>query len=142
GDPVMMRSVLPTEMARGQTVIVVARWLLVLVGLLVAVWSPESLPQLRIQVAVVLLVAIANFVMHAQLLRRRPTIQGIAYGASLGDLLVISLLIAVQGGFKSNLFVFYFPAVLAIAVAFPTRHAAGLCVIAVCLALTSGLIGA
>ena len=67
----MMHRVLPTELARGQTVIVYARWLLVLVGLLVAVWSPDSLPQLRIQVGVVLLVAIANFVMHAQILRRR-----------------------------------------------------------------------
>ena len=56
----MMHRVLSTELARGQTVIVYARWLLVLVGLLVAVWNPDSLPQLRIQVGVVLTVAIAG----------------------------------------------------------------------------------
>jgi hypothetical protein len=138
----MMRTVLPTELARGQTVIVIARWLLVLVGLMVALWSPDPLPQLRVQIGVILVVAIANFVMHAQLLRRRPTIEIVAYGASLGDLLVISLLVASQGGFSSNLFVFYFPAVLAIAVAFPTRQAVGLSIIAVCLALLTGGLGA
>jgi hypothetical protein len=42
----------------------------------------------------------------------------------VADLLVISLLIAVQGGAPSNLYVFYFPALLAIAVAFPTMEAA------------------
>ena len=137
----MMRPVLSSELARGQAVIVVARWLLVLVGLLVAVWNPESLLQLRIQVAVVLLVAIANFVMHAQLLRRRPTIEAVAYAASLGDLLVIGVLIASQGGFDSNLFVFFFPAVLAIAVAFPTRQAVGLGGIAVLLLLVVSSFG-
>ncbi|HEV7664215.1 MAG TPA: hypothetical protein VGQ62_11815 [Chloroflexota bacterium] len=137
----MMRSVLPTELARGQVVIVFARWLLVLVGLLVAIWNPDPLPQLRLQIAVILLVAIANFVMHAQLLRHRPTMEAVAYGASLGDLLVISLLIASQGGSSSNLFIFYFPAVLAIAVAFPTRQAAGLSILAVGLAVMVNLIG-
>jgi hypothetical protein len=138
----LMRAVLPTELARGQTVIVFARWLLVLVGLLVAIWNPDALPLLRVEIGVILLVAIANFVMHAQLLRHQPTIEGVAYAASLGDLLVISLLCGVQGGFHSNLFVFYFPAVLAIGVAFPTRQAAGLSCIAVCLALMVGFIGA
>jgi hypothetical protein len=138
----MMRTVLPTELARGQIVIVFARWLLVFIGLLVALWNPDPLPQLRIQIGVVLLVAIANFVMHAQLLRRRPTIEAVAYAASLGDLLVISLLVLSQGGFSSNLFVFYFPAVLAIAVAFPTLQAVGLSAIAIFLATTVGVPGA
>jgi hypothetical protein len=123
------------EMATGQMVIVIARWLLVLAGLLVAVWNPDPLPQLRIQIAVILLVAIANFVMHAQLLRRRTTLEPVAYAASVGDLLVITLLVASQGGFASNIFVFYFPAILAISVAFPTERAAVLCAIGICLAV-------
>jgi hypothetical protein len=133
--PMTKRSVLPTELAHGQFVIVIARWLLVFVGLLVALWNPDPLPQLRIQIGVVLLVAIANFVMHAQLLRRRPTIEAVATAASIGDLLVISVLVLSQGGFGSNVFVFYFPAVLAIAVAFPTRQAAMLSAAAVALAI-------
>ena len=46
-----MRNAISSEMALGQMVIVVARWLLVLVGLLVAVWNPDPLPQLRVQIA-------------------------------------------------------------------------------------------
>ena len=64
-------------------------FLLVLLGLMIAIWNPDPLPILRVEIGVVLLVAIANFVMHAQLLRRRPQIEAVAYGASLGDLLVI-----------------------------------------------------
>jgi hypothetical protein len=137
----MMRSVLSSELSSGQTVIVFARWLLVLVGLMVTVWNPDPLPQLRVQIAAILLVAIANFVMHAQLLRRRSTLQAVAYAASMGDLLVISFLVASQGGFSSNVFVFYFPAVLAISVAFPTPLAAGLSAIGLVFALGASALG-
>jgi hypothetical protein len=130
-----MRKAISAEMALGQMVIVVARWLLVLVGLLVAVWNPDPLPQLRVQIGVILFVAIANFVMQAQLLRKRQTLDVVAYAASIADLLVISLLVASQGGFASNVFVFYFPAMLAISVAFPTRQSAALCAVGVCLAV-------
>lgn len=73
--------------------------------------------------------------MQAQLLRKRQTLDVVAYAASIADLLVISLLVASQGGFASNVFVFYFPAMLAISVAFPTRQSAVLCGVGVCLAL-------
>jgi hypothetical protein len=138
----MMRSVIPSELASGQLVIVVARWVLVLVGLLIALWHPDPLPELRVEIGVILLVAIANFVMHAQLLRRKPPLEAVAYGTSLGDLLVISLLVTAQGGFAATTFVFFFPAVLAIAVAFPTARAAALSAIAVFLALIVGAPGA
>jgi hypothetical protein len=119
----MFRNVNPVELARGQTVIVYARWLLVLAGLLVTVWNPDGLGQLRLQIGVVLAVAIGNFVMHAQLLRKRPTFQSVAFMASVGDLAMIALLVLSQGGVGSTTFVFFFPAVLAIAVAFPTEEA-------------------
>lgn len=131
-----MRNVLSNELWAGQRIVVIARWLLVLVGLLVVVWNSDPLPQLRVEIAVILLVAIANFVMHAQLLRHRRTMQAVAYAASLGDLLVITLLIATQGGFTSNIFVFYFPAILAISVAFPTTSAAALALVGLGLGLS------
>lgn len=112
------------ELLRGQMIIVLARWLLVGCGLIVALWDPKRLLELQIEVGVLLLVAIANFYLHAQLVQRRPAAPAIARAASVADLLVISLLIAVQGGAPSNLYVFYFPALLAIAVAFPTTEAA------------------
>ncbi|HET6315294.1 MAG TPA: hypothetical protein VFG86_02470 [Chloroflexota bacterium] len=114
------------ELARGQMIIVLARWLLVLAGLMVALWDPRRLVELRIEVGVLLLVAIANFYLHAQLVQRRPTLTAVSRGASIADLMVISLLVALQGPATSNLYVFYFPALLAIAVAFPTIEAAAL----------------
>ena len=46
-----------------------------------------------------------------------------AYGASAGDIAVISGLIVVHGGFDANSYVFYFPALLALSVAFRTEVA-------------------
>jgi hypothetical protein len=109
------------DLAHGQIVIVTARWILVLAALVFIFWSPGSLNELRILTPVIMFVAIANFYLHAQLLKRRPAVDAVVYGASLADLVVVSLIIAVQGGFRSDIYLFYFPAFLAFAVAFPTR---------------------
>jgi hypothetical protein len=106
------------DLAHGQVVIVAARWVLVAAGLVLALWNPASIGPLRLQVLVLLLIAVANFFLHAQLLRKRGAVDGIAYLASGADLAVITLLVASQDGFDSNLFVFYFPAKLALSVAF------------------------
>lgn len=98
-----------------------ARWVLVGAGLALALWSPAAIGPLRLQVLVLLLIAVANFFLHAQLLRRKGAVGQVAYAASASDLVVISVLVASQGGFDSNLFAFYFPAVLAISVAFPPK---------------------
>lgn len=106
------------DLAHGQVVIVAARWILVAAGLVLALWNPASIGPLRLQVLVLLLIAVANFFLHAQLLRNRGTVTSSAYLASGADLAVITILVASQGGFESNLFVFYFPAMLALSVAF------------------------
>lgn len=133
------RNLLSKDFIYGQVVIVFARWLLVLAGLLVALWNPGPLSELRVQIAVVLGVAVANFYLHAQLLRRRPTLNIVAQAASIGDILVITLLVASQGGFPSDLYIFYFPALLAISVAFPTEQTVVLTGLAMAL---YGLLGA
>jgi hypothetical protein len=102
----------------GQGVIVIARWLLVASGLVLAVWSPAAIGPMRLQIFVLLLIAVANFFLHAQLLRRNRLVDRVAYVASAVDLVVITLLIESQHGFRSNLFPFYIPAILAISVAF------------------------
>lgn len=107
------------DLAAGQIVIVSARWILVTAGLIFALWNPGPLNELRIEIVVILVLAVANFYLHAQLLIRRPTVDNIAYLASAGDIAVITLLIVSQGGFKSDLYIFYFPALLALSVAFP-----------------------
>jgi hypothetical protein len=109
------------DLAHGQIVSVLARWILVGAGLMLALWDPVSIGPLRLQVLVLLIIAVANFYLHAQLLRKRSAFAGIAYAASLADLVVITTLVLTQGGYDSNLWVFYFPAVLALSVAFPVE---------------------
>lgn len=107
------------DLSLGQSVIVAARWLLVAAGLALALVAPVSPELLRAQVAFVLLLAVCNFGLQAQILRRQPTLAAVAYAASAADIAIITALVAVNGGFASGLYVFYFPAILALAVAFP-----------------------
>jgi len=107
------------DLSLGQSVIVAARWLLVAAGLALALVAPASPELLRAQVVFVLLLAVCNFGLHAQILRRQPTLAAIAYAASAADIAIITALVAVNGGYASGLYVFYFPAILALAVAFP-----------------------
>lgn len=108
------------DMQYGQIVTITARWILVMAGVLLVLWNPEPLGQMRFQILVLLLLAVANFNLHAQLLRKRPAKALIWYAASVGDLIVITTLVATTGGFDSNIFTFFFPAVLALSVAFST----------------------
>ena len=106
------------DLEHGQIVIIAARWVLVAAGLMLAVWNPAGLDDLRMQIVLILGLAGANFYLHAQILMQKPVAPAIAVGASAADIAVISLLVATQGGYDSNLFVFYFPALLALSVAF------------------------
>ena len=109
----------------GQVVIISARWILVAAGLVLALWlddpADQSVGDLQIQIALILGLAMANFYLHAQLLMRKPVLEPVAYFASAADIAVISLMVAAMGGFESNLYVFYFPALLALSVSFRTE---------------------
>ena len=107
------------DLRYGQVVIVTARWILIAAGLVVALWGPGPLGELRVQIAATLLLAGVNFYLHAQLLMRRPVLDGVVYAASIGDMVVITSIVAVQGGYDSGDYIFYYPAILAFAVTFP-----------------------
>jgi hypothetical protein len=107
------------ELADGQLVVIAARWILVIAGLLLAIWNPGPIGELRLQIMVLLVIAVGNFFLHAHVLRKKETLATVAYLSSAADLTVISILIASQHGFGSNLYVFYFPAIAALALAFP-----------------------
>jgi hypothetical protein len=114
----------PALTHQGQIVIVVARWILVLAGLMLAIWNPAPVGELRLQLLVLLGLAVANFFLHAQLLMRRPVQDAVVYAASAADLAVITTLILSQHGFASDLYIFYFVALLAFSITFPTRETA------------------
>src|SRR5262245_58241982 len=93
------RATLGAPSHRGQLVIVVARWILVLAGLMLAAWNPAKVGDLRLQLLVLLALAVANFFLHAQLLMRRPVQDVVVYAASAADVTVITTLVLSQHGF-------------------------------------------
>ena len=109
------------EMAHGMVVIIAARWILVVAGLVLALWNPGALGELRTSIVLVLALAVANFFLHAQVLIRGVVVAPVAYIASAADIAVISLIMIVGGGFNSNPYVFFFPAILGLSVAFRTE---------------------
>ena len=112
------------DLVHGQVVIIAARWILVVAGLVLAMWDPAEMGQLRTQIVLVLGLAVGNFFLHGQLLNKKPVLSRVVSAASAADIAVISLIMIVQDGFASNLYVFYFPALLAMSVAFRTEVAA------------------
>jgi hypothetical protein len=112
---------LAEELTHGQHVVVAARWILVGAGLLLALWNPEAMPELRVQIALILGLAMANFFLHSRLLMGKPVPPMVAYAATGIDIAVISVLVIADGGLVSGLYVFYFPALLALSVAFRTE---------------------
>ncbi len=110
----------------GQIVIVIARWLLILTSLVITVWQPPQgdLDKIRISLFVMMALAAGNFYLHARVLMRRQVPVLLVYAASAADLVIISLLTAVYGGFAALTFVFYYPAAIGLALAFPRRTAA------------------
>lgn len=106
------------DIGLGQGVIVAARWVLVATAFLLAIVLPKSLAELRVQLLVIIFLAICNFALHAQLLRRRPAVDLVAFAASAADIAVISILVLNQGGYHSELYVFYLPALFALSLSF------------------------
>jgi hypothetical protein len=109
------------ERARGQLVIVAARWVLILTALAITLWSPApgDLNRLRLSLLVLLGLAVGNFYLHAHLLMRRPVDEWLVYAASAADLAVITVLTGTFGTVDAPMFVFYYPALLALALVFP-----------------------
>ena len=107
------------DLMDGQGILVTARWILVGAGLLLALWNPDALGELKVEIGLILALAVANFFLHVQMLKEQPPQKWVAYLASGADILAISAIVFVSGGADSGLYTFYFPALIAIAVAFP-----------------------
>ena len=113
------------DLMDGQGILVAARWILVGAGLLLALWNPEALGELKVEIGLILTLAVANFFLHVQMLREQPPQKWVAYLASGADILAITAIVFVSGGADSGLYTFYFPALIAIAVAFPVGAESG-----------------
>ena len=107
------------DLMDGQGILVTARWILVGAGLLLALWNPDALGELKVEIGLIMTLAVANFFLHVQMLREQPPRKWVAYLASAADIVAITAIVFVSGGAESGLYTFYFPALIAIAVAFP-----------------------
>jgi hypothetical protein len=111
-----------SPLADGQMIIIIARWVLVFSGLFLTLCDTQSVSMLtiRFEILVILLLSVSNFYLVAQMLTKRHTLDVVFYGMGIADIAVITLIILAQNGFQSNVYTFYFPAMLAFSVVFPT----------------------
>ena len=114
----------PSPLVEGQMVIIIARFILIVASLILIMVDARSTKAVspmvtRVEIMTVLLLAVSNFYLVSQVLTKRKTHDIVLYGVSLADLLVITLAVMMQGGFASGTYIFYFPAMLMFALAFP-----------------------
>lgn len=112
-------------LAESQMVIIIARFVLVAACLLLILMDARTAKTVsfavsRFEIIVVMLLAVSNFYLVSQVMTKCKTQELVLYGMSLADLAVISMVVIVQGGFSSGTYIFYFPAMLSFALAFPT----------------------
>ncbi len=109
------------DLAHGQPVIITARWIFILAGWVLVLWQPGAIPVWQLQLQILLLIAytIGNFFLTVQWMRRSKGLPGVVEISSLVDLALVTILVLALGGYKSNLYVFYFPALVALSVTFP-----------------------
>jgi len=106
-------------------VIIAMRWILVASGLFLILWNPDPLPIMRVQILVIMALALANFYLHSQLLMKRPVLDQVVLASSAIDLIFVTMLIALGNGYESRLYAYYFPAILGFSVVFPSMITIG-----------------
>jgi hypothetical protein len=111
----------------GQLVIIVARWFLILAATVLVLWNAtQEIQLIRGIVPIVALMAM-NFYLHGRYLLERPANRTFITAASVLDLLIIAILVWLDPGgrgFVSQLFVLYFPVLIAFGFVFPSRQTA------------------
>lgn len=118
------------DLAHGQIVIITFRWIIIIGALIVTLWTlatPEAVIGRQAFITFLLLVyAAVNFLLLTRYLRRSPSLIRLTYVMSLVDLILITVVIALQEDIvKSHVYFYYYPALMVLAVTFPTRIAAG-----------------
>ena len=105
----------------GLILIITARWVLVLVGLVLTLYRAEDLFEMELSILVILGLAVGNFFLHVSTVTARPIQRYYIYAATVGDVAVISTIVAMTSDNGANSFVFYYPAVLAYTLVFASR---------------------
>ncbi len=105
----------------GQVVIVWARWFIIGVGMILILWSSNSISELTTATLLVIPLIAINFFVHGRYLMERPANSLLLISLSLVDLILITIIILTwtdQTGLQSDFFIFYYPMVMAFAFVF------------------------
>ena len=112
---------LETGAPRGEIILVLARWVLIVVGMALTLNAPHDLADLQVTIVGILALAVVNFWLHTNLVMQRPSSRSVLYWTSAADIAVVTAVVSITGGVDSYVFVFYFPAILAFSLVFPFR---------------------
>jgi len=128
----------------GQIVVIVARWFLILSGVIFTLWSATNVAAVTVPVLFIALLMAMNFYLHARYLMKQPVNGSLVTISSWVDVAIITGMVLLwrQGsgaGLASPFFVCYYAVLLAFALVFPPRLSLGFAGAVVLLYLASVL---
>ena len=129
----------------GQSVILWARWSVILAGAVLVLWTSTTVAQLTRTFPFFLVLMAMNFFLHGRYVMGSPLNRTVVIAASVADLALITAIVVFwpgAAGLNNQFFVLYYPVVFAFALVFPRAIEAGYTVLAIvayataCLVLT------
>lgn len=108
----------------GQTVIVWARWSVIVAGIVLVLWTSTDVHLLTQTMPFFLALMAINFFIHGRYVMGSPLNRTVVTAASIVDLLLITAIVVFwphAQGFKNEFYVLYFPVVFAFALVFTRR---------------------
>lgn len=108
----------------GQTVIVWARWSVIVAGIVLVLWTSTTISHLTQTVPFFLALMAMNFFLHGRYVMGSPLNRAMVTIASVIDLVLITAIVVLwpgSHGLNNQFFVLYFPVVFAFALVFTRR---------------------
>lgn len=108
----------------GQTVIVWARWSVIVAGIVLVLWTSKDVGHLMVTMPFFLVLMAMNFFLHGRYVMGSPLNRVIVSVASVVDLVLITAIVVFwpgSSGAANQFFVLYFPVVFAFALVFTRR---------------------
>jgi hypothetical protein len=118
----------------GQSVILWARWSVILAGAVLVLWTSTTVAQLTRTFPFFLVLMAMNFFLHGRYVMGSPLNRTVVVAASVADLVLITGIVAFWPGavgLNNEFFVLYYPVVFAFALVFPRAIEAGYTVLAI-----------
>ncbi len=108
----------------GQTVLLWARWSVIVAGIALVLWTSNSIAYLTVTMPFFLVLMAVNFFLHGRYVTGNPLNRTVVMVASAIDLILITAIVIFwpnQHGLNNQFFVLYLPVVFAFALVFTRR---------------------